>query len=253
MHDPLVVAFEIRRPWPRRSRPDPNPGQPRWRFKLHHTCGTHCKHEPYDRDPFPWWKPRSWTPFWTLAGRRYFFPSLVTIWHREPDGHDSGEVCRWWRTDRHGQRVASRRWRLHIHHWIIQVPALQELRCSLLTRCTWCGGRSTRRNRVNVSHQWDGPRAPWWRGETGLYHGGCSSAENVCSRCVCEVPLPHGHNGAWGPCSTCGKAYYDEATWIATRRAVELAGVPVEGQPWQWPKGISVKDIAKELEADRGR
>jgi len=48
MHDPMVVAFEIRRPWPRRRR---------------------------------------------LVGRRYW-PALITIWHVEPNGHDSGEVCK---------------------------------------------------------------------------------------------------------------------------------------------------------------
>jgi hypothetical protein len=256
MHDPLVVAFEIRRPWPRRSPPDPKPGQPRWRFKLHHTCHKSCDHEPFDRDPFPWWKPKSWTPFWTLAGRCWYFPSLVTVWHREPKGHDSGTVCpqhvRYRGPDDQWRMRPLWAWRFHVHHWQLQLPALQELRRRLLTRCTWCGGRSTRHNRVNLSRQWDRDRQPWWRGEQGLWHLGCESADTVLHRCVCEVPLPQGHNGAWGPCSTCGKAYYDEATWVGTRRAIALVGMPVEGQRWQWPKGISVHDIAKELEADRG-
>jgi hypothetical protein len=41
MHDPMVVAFEIRRPWPRRDDYQPADG-PRWQFKLrheHHTDG----------------------------------------------------------------------------------------------------------------------------------------------------------------------------------------------------------------------
>ena len=68
MHDPDVVAFTIRRPWPRRRR--------------------------------------------TLLGRRYW-PPLVTVWHREPRGHDAGTVCR------HYDRVTCRvlpGWRLHIWH-----------------------------------------------------------------------------------------------------------------------------------------
>jgi hypothetical protein len=145
MHDPLVVAFEIRRPWPQRRNP--------------------------------------------ALGYRYF-PAMVVIWHREPHGHDSGEVCE--RSTR----------RLHVHHWRIQVPPLQALRRRLLTRCAWCGGRSVKGDCVNLSHQWDGPRGHWWQGEPGLFHHDCSPVERAHSLCFCPDPLLS--QDGYGQCQMCG-------------------------------------------------
>lgn len=149
MHDPDVVAFDIKRPWPERSEPM---GKERWRFR-----GS----------------------FWTIAGHGLYWPDLVTVWHREPGGRDALTVCR------HG-RIP---WQLHVHHWRIQVPPLQALRRRLLTRCEWCGGRSRKRDVVNHSQTWDGLRSPWWRGERGLFHSDCSSIEQAHRACVCEDPL----------------------------------------------------------------
>lgn len=206
MHDPLVVAFEIRRPWPGRSDWG-KPPKERWRFKLHHDCGSHCEHAPFDRDPFPWWKPSSWSPFWTVAGRRWYFPSLITIWHREPGGRDSGEVCphyvRWRDPNGKWQSKVVRRWKWHVHHWKIQVPPLQHLRRRALTRCAWCGGRSRKGDYVNVSHSWDGERGPWWKGELGLYHSDCSSVHSAHRLCMCPDPLLRYSD--YGQCALCGR------------------------------------------------
>lgn len=152
MHDPMVVAFDIRRPWPRRS--DYGKSSPRWSFR---GC------------------------FWQIAGRRYYWPSMVTIWHVEPGGHDSGEVCKHYTRAQDpdtGKWTTTylRGWRWHVHHWRIQVQPLQALRRRALTRCAGCHGRSTKANPVNTSHQWDGPRGRWWQGEPDLYHQACSSA-----------------------------------------------------------------------------
>ncbi len=145
MHDPLVVAFEIRRPWPTR------------------------------RDSRGW---RYWPP-------------VVTVWHREPGGADANTVCKY-----------SGHWRWHVHHWKIQIRPAQALRRSLLTRCAWCGGRSRKGDMVNFSHQWDGTRGRWWRGEPGLFHEDCSSVEHAHSLCFCAVPvLAHGD---YGRCEACG-------------------------------------------------
>jgi hypothetical protein len=183
MHDPLVVAFEIRRPWPTK------------------------------RDSTGW---RHW-------------PSLITVWHREPGGHDSGDVCKhyirvqdpitgeWRFKFRHG-------WRFHIHHWKIQVPALQELRRRLLTRCTWCGGRSRKGDAVNVSHSWDGPRSRWWQGERGLYHGDCSGIASAHAACVCEAPITDGEG--YGSCARCGKYRAFGRTEENLIRMRELAAIP---------------------------
>lgn len=148
MHDPLVVAFEIRRPWPERASPSPNPV--RWPL---------------------------WSPFWCVAGRGLYWPPLVTVWHHEPGGRDSGEVCRHivrYRDDHGEWRVKIRHgWRAHVHHWRIQIHPLQVLRRRLLTRCAHCGGRSTKTNQVNVAAGWYTRETPWWCGEAELYHRDC--------------------------------------------------------------------------------
>lgn len=158
MHDPLVVAFDIRRPWPRRDHShDAKPGEPRWRAR-------------YQRAT--WRKPwRGWMAFWTVAGRGFYWPSFITVWHQEPGGHDALTICRT-RTQRpDGTWTYTKGWRWHVRHWRIQVSPLQNLRRRLLTKCEECG----RKGGPNISHQWDGERGPWWRGERGLFHRECSS------------------------------------------------------------------------------
>lgn len=261
MHDPLVVAFDVPRPWPRRAgHHDAKPGQPRWQVRLHHTCGTGCHrgegHGPAPRGGFfPWWKPSSYSRFWTVAGRGYYWPALVTVWHQEPRARDSGEVCPHYRRvqDEEGKwrTQVLHGWRWHVHHWKLQVPALQDARRRLLTRCAWCGGRSTKRQPVNVSHQWDSPRTPWWRGKPGVYHMGCSSAVGLDTACVCAEPWPTDEQGyAWGTCGTCSGTYRKDLVAHETRRrAIALAGRPERGKPWQWPTGLDAKDVKRELQA----
>lgn len=180
MHDPLVVAFEIRRPWPRREKHPLTRHTGRWEIQ---------------------------GAFWTLAGLHLYWPSLITVWHVEPRGHDSGTVCPHFRRyrdeDAEWQTKVLHGWRWHVHHWRIQVHPLQELRRRLLTRCAWCGGRSTKANPVNVSHQWNGPRGKWWQGAPGLYHHGCSSIEYAHRLCLCDDPGLS--SGDYGQCAFCGK------------------------------------------------
>lgn len=253
MHDPDVVAFEIRRPWPRFEKwPAARPGEPRWSVgRLRHKCFEGCAGAPHPAgyNPHPWWRLRSYSPFWTLAGKRVFFPALITVWHREPGGHDSGEVCKHHIKNLDGTWRRSRAWRLHLHHWRIQVLPLQHLRRKLLTRCQWCGGRSTRGNYVNISHSWDGPRGRWWQGEPGLYHYGCSMGFSQSRNCTCDDPNIEGHNGAYGTCVRCGKHYRDRAGWETGRRAEAIAGSPIKGEPWHWPEGLNYRDVKAELEA----
>jgi hypothetical protein len=152
MHDPLTVAFEIRRPWPRRD-----------------THRTKQAARTGER-----WKAGS--AFWVLAGQAVYWPCLVTVWHHDPSGYDH-TTCR-------GQR-----WRWHIHHWRIQIVPLQALRRRLFTRCSWCKGRHTRKDQVNVSHQWDRAPGRWWQGEVGLYHRDCSLIQIAHRTCVCVEPM----------------------------------------------------------------
>lgn len=174
MHDPEVVAFSIRRPYPEKPR-RVRETAPQWRWQMHR-------------------RPIYVSPFVTLAGREFYFPDLVTVWHREPHSEDAlqGE-CR------------GTRWKWHVHHWKLQWTFLQSWRRRLLTRCEWCGGRSTKRDVVNFSHQWDGPKQPLWRGERGLFHRDCSTVERAHSSCVCKEPL-FDMNRDYGLCLLCGNS-----------------------------------------------
>jgi len=179
MHDPLTVAFEIRRPWPSRSNVY-SLGK-RWQVR-------YAWRKWYD------FRPGTFMAFWTLAGKHYYWPPLVTIWHHDPSGYDD-QTCR------------RSRWRWHVHHWRLQFPPLQALRRHLLTRCTWCGGPSRKGDLVNVSHSWDAERGPWWRGERGLFHGDCSSIAAAHRACACDVgPWEHTAGGLpYGLCANCGR------------------------------------------------
>lgn len=158
MHDPMTVAHTIRRPWPRRPRKVTT--GPRWRIRFHHR---------------PWWNPSDYYVFWRIAGREIHWPPLITIWHNEPDGRDSGEVCKHvikhQDADGKWHMTILKGWKWHVHHWRVQFHPFQTWRRKYLTRCEECG----RKGSPNISHQWDSEQGPWWRGERGLYHDECSS------------------------------------------------------------------------------
>lgn len=146
----------------------------------------------HDPDVVAFEIPRPWPKGSKLNGRRYW-PAMVTIWHREPRGHDSGEICkhyrRWQEPDGAWKSEILHGWRWHVHHWHIQVIPLQAFRRTLLTRCAWCHGRSTKTNPANISHQWHAARGRWWRGEPGLYHHDCNSVASARYTCSCEHPV----------------------------------------------------------------
>lgn len=187
MHDPLTVAFEIRSPWPKTIE---------WKTKQAARTGTR-------------WKISG--AFWVLAGRGLYFPSLITIWHRDPSGYDD-TTCR------------RKRWRLHVHHWRLQVHPLQQLRRSLLTRCAWCGGRSVKGDPVCVSHSWDGPRGRWWQGEPALFHADCSAIKQAHAACICEQPVLE--HGDYGNCARCGLFRPFGFTDANLARARQLSAIP---------------------------
>lgn len=262
MHDPLVVAFEIRRPWPQRSTThDAKPGKPRWQMRHHHVCGSWCGDDRASHEvanPFPWWRLGSYSTFWTVAGRGWYWPSLITIWHVEPGGHDSGEVCR------HYERVQQpdgtwtskmlRGWRWHVHHWRIQVHPLQKWRRRLLTRCTWCRGRSRKGDAVNVRNGGGRERTPWWSGERGLFHMDCSSIVSAHRMCLCADPICDNADSAgtpYGSCARCGRRRPFQASTALIDRMRLLASIPAgQRNPAVYAR---VCDMAKaEQEAHRG-
>jgi hypothetical protein len=162
MHDPLIVAFEIRRPWP---------------------CRNHSK-----------------------FGPRWRWPEMVTVWHREPGNKDSGVVCKMHRSEQQADGTWKHRypngWRFHVHHWHLQVHALQRLRRQWLTRCAWCGGKQAKGDPINIG-TWNGKRGHWWQGEPGVQHHDCSTVAHAHTKCLCD--RPEGLSGGYGVCSACGR------------------------------------------------
>jgi hypothetical protein len=252
VHDPMVVAFEIRRPWPRRSKiHDAKPGRRRWVIRYHHDCTRYgCEEKHAGQRFFPWWRPSSYSSTWVLAGKGWYWPALITVWHVEPGGRDSGEVCRHHVCEQQPDGTYKTRavngWRWHVHHWRIKVSPLQELRRALLTRCEWCGGPSRKNDRVNVSHQWHGEnRGPWWRGARGLYHHDCSSYEHAHRSCACDDPIVE-HGRLFGTCLLCGKHAAGKLDPSMLERRRLLAAVPRgHRDPAVWEQVKQLADAAR--------
>jgi hypothetical protein len=228
VHDPLVVAHTIIRPWPQRSSLSATGSHEdgvRWQVRHHHRCSDYCRQHsrPHREGAFPWWKPGSYSRFWRVAGRDLYWPALVTVWHREPGGRDSGEVCphyrRWQDEGGRWETRVLRGWRWHVVHvgrrvvrgrsypaltpgWRVQVHPLQHLLRAALTRCAWCGGRDRKGDPVDIAHQWESQQERWWRGEPGLYHHDCSSVQHAHAMCSCPVPVLT--CGEYGKCRVCG-------------------------------------------------
>lgn len=160
------------------------------------------------------WEIKS--PFWRTLGRDIhrawrYHPPLVTIWHRDPGVGGDEDSCDWfsrrltkangwWPVDideLHGlpsearraveyvwfrwrHQLGRRRWwqspRWHVHHWKIQIHAVQALKRWAFSRCSACGRRFTW-GYAPVSHVWgsDGPQ--WFRSETNVFHCECSSVQ----------------------------------------------------------------------------
>lgn len=172
--------------------------------------------------------------------------TLVEVWHYEPGGADSLTVC-----------SRKSRWRWHVHHWHLSFPLLRALRRRLLTRCAWCGGRHTKTDRVDVSHDnWIGaaPRAPWWRGETNSVHSDCSSVARAHRLCLCNEPLLN--HGDYGQCAFCGK--YRSWRKVPTIPARYLASLPVasripaDKRAWlkaEWAKVRAEREAERDADA----
>lgn len=188
MHDPMVLVFSIRRPWPKvRRMKQPRRQQPGRKVTLRSV----------------WRSFRS--PFWRFGRTELYWPSLIDVWHVEPDGHDAFTVCRK-RITVDDYRASSRlrldprvkhrrvtrqaadeaalgyrewildnRWRWHVRHWSVRfIPWLTFSRWAR-SRCAHCG-RRFRWGEAPTSHQWGGDGPSLRKGEPGVYHSHCSSA-----------------------------------------------------------------------------
>jgi hypothetical protein len=64
--------------------------------------------------------------------------------------------------------------RWHVHHWRIQVPAVQAFKRWAFTRCATCAGRF-RFGEAPTTNTWHGTGPRWFRGEADMHHGNCAS------------------------------------------------------------------------------
>lgn len=140
MHDPLVQAFMIRRPWPARS-------------KL----------------PIAGRRRRWWPPLVTIWH--------VEPGNRD-SGEVCPHTRRWQETDGRWRSEPINRWRWHLHHWHLQIHPLQALNRRLRTRCVNCGGRSTKQYPVDCG-SWSDDLGYWWRKERDLWHSTCPPEPNA--------------------------------------------------------------------------
>lgn len=123
MHDPLCVAFEVKLPIPRvyLSRKHFAEGRaPSFDTGIRRRRRTND--ENLGQPIYPWWRAKGYEVF--AFGAQWRWTSFLTIWHSEPGGRDSGDVCphriKW---EDHTGKVHYRRstaWRWHVHHWHIQ-------------------------------------------------------------------------------------------------------------------------------------
>lgn len=151
MHSPEVVVFDVHVPLPR-IKWKQSARERRWEWtRRRYTC--HANENPLCGEAIsPWWRPEAWQV--AAAGRRIGLVELATVWHMEPGGADSGEVCKGMggsELTRHNLVWAWRhRTHLHIqwHHW-------QRTRNWLFLRCARCGlpFRGAYRARIGT---WDG-------------------------------------------------------------------------------------------------
>nr|AMP54236.1 hypothetical protein [uncultured bacterium]AMP54320.1 hypothetical protein [uncultured bacterium]AMP54354.1 hypothetical protein [uncultured bacterium]AMP54432.1 hypothetical protein [uncultured bacterium] len=156
MYKSHTLAFSIRRPWPKREPAFERSEQPRWKLR-----GT----------------------FWTIAGRQWYWPSLIEIYHVEPHDFDTRTPC------------MSRRWRLHFWHWRFQIIPVQSMKQFLFERCIECG-KGYSWGYATFSHEWHEQKSRWFRVTRRAYHYECSLLVTLRHQSrLDEEIIRHLHNG----------------------------------------------------------
>lgn len=162
MHSPEVLVFSIRSPFPSMRHKLRDDQYPKWQSPIRFVKGRGFRYSPFMR----------------IAGYELYFDSWLDVWHMEPNGADSGTVCKTkWYKDKQGRDRAKQTWRWHFWHYKLSPSLLYKWRRYLFTRCAECGGPSRKGHVVNHSDGGFGgrPKTPLWCGEVHLYHSECLS------------------------------------------------------------------------------
>jgi hypothetical protein len=174
MHDPMTVAFSIRRPWAAKRR---LLGGDKYYPELFTIWHVDPETDGSD-DSCDWfyWKL---TPAERLAGLDLMTNEVdnLNTYYREMDVRDQEMVMlAQWRRAR--QFYKPRPWykhpRWHIHHWRVQWHFGQTLHRWLLSRCAKCGRRFPWG--YSPIGPWNSPKRHWWQGEIGVMHHECDDS-----------------------------------------------------------------------------
>lgn len=140
MHSPEVMVFSINRPFPKTYK--------RYGKARNTVVG--------------------FRQFWYIGSREFYFPSVITVWHNEPNGMDSGTVCR-------GMGGTELTWHniqwaiSHRKHLEIHIEPIRSLNRWINDRCSECGNRF-RRNEARFGYGWSDTRE--------VFHNKCMSLRN---------------------------------------------------------------------------
>lgn len=152
MHDPSFLALEIRVPipmysrWKTRARRQ-NPKT--YRFVSRRTNDANRGERTY-----PWWQLQGYTP--RLGPWVFEFPTLIEVWHDEPNGADAGTVCGYGRSPADPRRRHLVWLWQHRAHLRWKVIPLIRVRRWLFDRCEDCG-RRFRWKEARFGTGWDAP------------------------------------------------------------------------------------------------
>lgn len=170
MHDPLTVAWEIKRPW--RDKPS------QFFKEGYRPAMITVWHKDPERDGSDdscgWFSPRL-TKAELARCKELIRNPHDNIGHFFTETHDSGkewQLAITWRALKRFNRPWWAHPRYHFWHYRIQVHFIQALKRFLFSRCKVCGGRFGW-NESPYSTGWGGDGPRWFRSERGVYHGRC--------------------------------------------------------------------------------
>jgi len=166
MHDPMTVAFEIRRPWPeRRIWANKKWYWPNWITIWHVDPETDGSDDSCD-----WFGAR-------LTKQNGWWPGIVDeLKMLSPEAQEAVKFVWWQWRDKLG-RPWWRHPKWHVHHWIIQIHPLQQAKRWLFSRCTVCGKRFSWHESSGcvVSCDWGGSGPAFFKNAENIMHFACAS------------------------------------------------------------------------------
>lgn len=178
MHDPMIVAFEVRLPFGgRRNSFDGEIMRP--------LIATIWHVDPQvggDEDSCDWFGSER-----TRANGWY--PVMVDSYNNLSPEAQAAVDFMWF----YWRRQLGRPWwkhpRWHIHHWQIQLPWVQTLQRFLFSRCAGCGKRLPW-GYTPIASGWGGEGPRWFKGEEGIFHHQCY-AERTKAALAAKADSPH--------------------------------------------------------------